>query len=71
MSKKYKRVTLTLLVKASAAEQVRTELGQAADLIASDNFVYEYKIDEKRSKRPANASDYDDEDGEGSAEEQE
>ena len=59
MSKRYRKISLTLVIRSDAADQVRDELEQAADLIAIDNFVYDYRIDNKRSGKPANAGDYD------------
>lgn len=58
MSGKYRKVTLTLVVRSTATDQVRSELEEAAGLIAVDNFVYEHWIDDKPSKKPAVASDY-------------
>lgn len=56
MSKKYRKVILTLVVKASATQQVRSELEEAADLIAGDNVVYESFIEDRHSRKPANAA---------------
>jgi hypothetical protein len=41
---------LTLVIGASAAEQVRNELAQAADLIATDNNKKDYLIEIKGKK---------------------
>ena len=56
LSKKYRKVILTLVVKASATQQVRSELEEAADLIAADNVVYESFIKDRHSRKPADAS---------------
>ena len=58
LSKEYRKVTLTLVVKASATQQVRSELEEAADLIVADNVVYESFIEDRHSRKPANAAAY-------------
>jgi hypothetical protein len=58
VSKQYRKIALTLVIRSDAAEQVRNELEQAADLIAIDNLVYGYRIDDRHSRKPANAGDY-------------
>ena len=58
MSKKYRKVTLALVVKASATQQVRSEMEEAADLIAADNVVYESFIEDRHSRKPADAAAY-------------
>jgi hypothetical protein len=55
LSNKYRKVSLTMVVGADATDQISRELEEAAYLIAMDNLVYEYSIDEKRSRRPENA----------------
>ncbi len=53
-----------MVVGAEEVQQIVKEVEEAADLIATDNLVYEYTIEEKASRRPANAADYEmDEDG--------
>ena len=56
MSKKYRKVALTLVVKASATQQVRSELEEASDLIVADNVVYESFIEDRHSRKPAKQS---------------
>lgn len=63
MNRRYKKVILTLVVRETATEQVRSELDEAVNLISTDNVVYEYAITDTKSRKPANAaeSDVDDE----------
>lgn len=56
LSKEYRKVTLALVVKASATQQVRSEMEEAADLIAADNVVYKSFIEDRHSRKPANAA---------------
>ncbi len=56
MSKKYRKVTLTLVAKASATQQVRSELKEAADLIATDNVAYESFVEDRHARKPASRS---------------
>ncbi|HUZ95234.1 MAG TPA: hypothetical protein VMU57_10010 [Edaphobacter sp.] len=58
MSREYRKITLALVVKASATQQVRSELEEASDLIAADNVVYESFIKDRHSRKPANAAAY-------------
>jgi hypothetical protein len=54
----YRKVTLALVVKASATQQVRSEMEEAAGLIAADNVVYEPFIEDRHARKPANAAAY-------------
>jgi len=58
LSREYRKITLALVVKASATQQVRSELEEASDLIAADNVVYESFIKDRHSRKPANAAAY-------------
>jgi len=64
MSRQYRKVVLTMLVRADAAPQVERDLTDTANLISNDSSVYDFEIEVKRSRRPKNAADYemDDED---------
>ena len=65
MSRKYRKVILTLIVRADATEEVKKDVKETADLISTENFVYDYFITDHPCRRPANASDYDMDDGDG------
>jgi hypothetical protein len=59
LNPKYRKLILTLVVRETATELVRRELDEAANLISTDNIVYECAITDKSSRKPANAAEYD------------
>jgi hypothetical protein len=59
LNRKYRKLTLTLVVRETATEQVRSEVDEAVNLISADNIVYEYAITDTSSRKPANAAEYD------------
>ncbi len=59
MGRSYRKITLELVVRATATAKVKSELIESVNLVAADHVVYQSAISDECTKRPSNAADYD------------